>query len=150
MPPGGQGGMKLQAEGRPGLAGLTGAWSFIREVRRRTELDNQLSRALKNLRMRTASNQEKLRRTLARERARVQARLAANWRQVQALADEIEAANAAGHPHHRQLAELDELRRDATHLAELGAALDLQISELECVDHSPPGMRWRPTAAEPF
>jgi hypothetical protein len=35
-------------------------------------------------------------------------------------------------------------------LAELGAALDLQISELECVDHSTPGMRWRPTAAEPF
>lgn len=27
-----QDGMKLQAEGRPGLAGLTGAWSFIREV----------------------------------------------------------------------------------------------------------------------
>jgi hypothetical protein len=24
-----QDGMKLQAEGRPGLAGLTGAWSFI-------------------------------------------------------------------------------------------------------------------------
>jgi hypothetical protein len=100
--------------------------------------------------MRTAPNQEKLRRTLARERARVQARLAANWRQVQALADEIEAAHAAGHPHHRQLAELDALRRDATYLAELGAALDLQVSELECVDHSTPGMRWRPTAAEPF
>lgn len=29
-----QDGMKLQAEGRPGLAGLTGAWSFIREVLR--------------------------------------------------------------------------------------------------------------------
>ena len=100
--------------------------------------------------MRTAPNQEKLRRTLARERARVQARLAANWRQVQALADEIEAANAAGHPHHRQLAELDELRRDATHLAELGAAIDLQVSELESIDHSTPGMRWQPTAAEPF
>jgi hypothetical protein len=31
--------MKLQAEGRPGLAGLTGAWSFIAEVRRGTRLD---------------------------------------------------------------------------------------------------------------
>jgi hypothetical protein len=100
--------------------------------------------------MRTTPNQEKLRRTLARQRAQVQARLAANWLQVQALADQIEAATAAGRAHHCQRAKLDELRRDATHLAELGAALDLQISELECVDPSTPGMRWRPTAAEPF
>ena len=46
--PRGQDGMKLQAEGRPGLAGLTGAWSFIREVLCRTELDNQLRSVLKN------------------------------------------------------------------------------------------------------
>ena len=140
--------MKLQAEGRPGLAGLTGAWSFIREVRRRTELDNQLRPALKNLRMRTAPNQEK--RTLAGQHAQVQARLAANWLQVQALADRIEAAAAVGRSHQCQLAKLDELRRHATHLSELGAALDLQSSELECVEHSTPGMKWRPTAAEPF
>jgi hypothetical protein len=100
--------------------------------------------------MRTASNQEKLRHTLARQRARVQARLAANWLQVQALADQIEAATAAGRSHHRQLAKLDCLRRHATHLAELGAALDLQVCQLESIDHSTPGMRWRPTAAEPF
>jgi hypothetical protein len=114
------------------------------------ELDNQPGPALNDRRMQTASNHEKLRRTLARERARVPARLAANWRHFQALADEIEAANAVGHPHHRQLAELDELRRDATHLAELGAAIDLQVSELESIDHSTPGIRWQPTAAEPF
>ena len=100
--------------------------------------------------MRTAPNQEKLRLTLARQRAQVQARLAANWRQVQALADPIEAATAAGRAHHRQRAKLDDLRRDATHLAELGAALDLQVSELASVDPSPPGLRWRPTAAAPF
>lgn len=148
--PRGQDGMKLQAEGRPGLAGLTGVWSFIREVRRRTELDNQLGRALKNRRMRIAPNQEKLRRTLARQRERVQAHLAANWLQVQALAEQIEAATATGRPPHRQLAKLDDLRRHATHLAELGAALDLQVSELASIDHRTPGMRWRPTAAEPF
>jgi hypothetical protein len=142
--------MKLQAEGRPGLAGLTGAWSFIRVVRRRTVLDNQLGPALKHRRMRTAPNPEKLRRTLARQRARVQARLAANWRQMQALADQIEAATAAGRTPHGQLAKLDDLRRDATHLAELGAAIDLQVSELESIDHRTPGMRWQPTAAEPF
>ena len=33
-----QDGMKLQAEGRPGLAGLTGAWSFfIRSSARRSD-----------------------------------------------------------------------------------------------------------------
>ena len=142
--------MKLQAEGRPGLAGLTGAWSFIREVRCRTELDNQVWPVLKNRRMRTALNQEKLRCTLARQRAQVQARLAANWLQVQALAEQIEAAIAAGRSHRRQRAQLDDLRRQATHLAELGAALDLQVSELGSIDHRTPGMRWRPTAAEPF
>ena len=142
--------MKLQAEGRPGLAGLTGAWSFIREVRCRTELDNQLWPVLKNRRMRTAPNQEKLRRTLARQSTQVQARLASNWLQVQALAEQIESAIAAGRSHHRQRAKLDDLRRHATHLAELGAALDRQVSELGSIDHRPPGMRWRPTAAEPF
>jgi prophage DNA circulation protein len=142
--------MKLQAEGRPGLAGLTGAWSFIGEVRRWTELDNQLRPVLKHRRMRTAPNQEKLRRTLARQRAQVQAHLAANWLQVQTLADQIEAATATDRSHHRQLAKLDDLRRDATRLAELGAALDRQVSELASVDHRTPGMRWRPTAAAPF
>ena len=114
------------------------------------ELDNQLRPVLKNRRMRTAPNQEKLRRPLARQRARVQARLAANWRQVQALADQVEAATVAGRAHHSQCAKLDDLRRDATHLTELGAALDLQVSELASVDHRTPGMRWRPTAAAPF
>lgn len=87
---------------------------------------------------------------MARQRAQVQARLAANWRQVQALADQVEAATAAGRAHRSQRAKLDDLRGDATHLAELGAALDLQVSELASVDHSMPGMRWRPTAAAPF
>ena len=100
--------------------------------------------------MRTALNQEKLRRTLARQRVQVQARLAANWPQVQALAGQVEAATAAGRAHRSQRAKLDDLRRDATHLAELGAALDLQVSELASVDHGTPGMRWRPTAAAPF
>jgi len=142
--------MKPQAEGRPGLAGLTGAWGFIREVRRRTELDNQFGPALKSRRMRMAPNQEKLRRTLARQRERVQARLAANWLQVQALAEQIEAATAAGRPRPRRLTKLDERRRQATDLAERGAALDLQLSELASIDHRRPGVRWRPTAAEPF
>lgn len=142
--------MKLQAEGRPGLAGLTGAWSFIREVRRRTKLDNQLWPVLKNRRMRTALEQEKLRRDLARQRARVRAHLAANWLQVQALADQIEAATAADRSHHRQWVKFDDLRRQATHLAELGAALDLEVSELQSIDHRAPGIRWRPAAAEPF
>lgn len=87
---------------------------------------------------------------MARQRAQVEARLAANWLQVQALAEQIEAATAAGRAHHCQHSKLDDLRRDATHLAELGAALDLQVSELESIDHSTPGMRWQPTAAEPF
>jgi hypothetical protein len=142
--------MKLQAEGRPGLAGLTGAWSFIRKVRRWTKLDNQLWPVLKNRRMRTAPNQETLRRSLARQRARVRAHLAANWLEVQALADQIEAATAAGRAPHRQLAKLDDLRRHATHLAELGAALDLEVSELQSIDHRAPGMQWHPTAAAPF
>lgn len=148
--PSGQNGMKLQAEGRPGLAGLTGAWSFIRKVRRRTKLDNQLWPVLKNRRMRTAPNQETLRRNLARQRARVRAHLAANWLEVQALADQIEAATAAGRSPHRQLAKFDDLRRHANHLAELGAALDLEVSELESIDHNTPGMGWRSTVAEPF
>ena len=42
-PPTGQDGMKLQAQARPGLAGLTGAWSFSQEVRRGTRLDKRLS-----------------------------------------------------------------------------------------------------------
>jgi len=142
--------MKDQAEGRPGLAGLTGAWSFIREVRRGTELDNQLWPVLKDLRMPITSNQEKLRRTLARQRARVQAQLAANWLQVQALADQIEAATATGGAQPCQFAKLDELRRQATHLAELGAALDLQVCELASVDRSTPRRRRCPTAAAPF
>ena len=142
--------MKVQAEGRPGLAGLTGAWSFIQEVRRGTRLDKRLSVALNGRRMLTARKQEKLRRALALERKRVTARLAANWRQVQALADEIETATAAGQPHHRQLMELDQMGRRATQLAEAGAAIDLQLSELGSIDHSRPGMRWRPTAADPF
>ena len=76
--------------------------------------------------------------------------MAANWLQVQALADQIEAATATGGAQSCQLAKRDELRRQATHLAEVGAAIDLQISELTCIDHRTPGMRWRPTAAAPF
>ena len=87
---------------------------------------------------------------MARQRVRVQAKLAANWLQVQALANQVEAATAAGRSTHRQIAKLEELGRHATHLAELGAALDLEVSELQSIDHSMPGMRWRPTAAEPF
>ena len=87
---------------------------------------------------------------MARQRAWVQAHVAAKWQQVQALAEQIEAATAAGLSGHRQLAKLDEMRGDATHLAELGAALDLQVSELESIEQRKPGMGWRPTATEPF
>lgn len=87
---------------------------------------------------------------MARQRERVRARLAVNWRRVQILVEQIEAATLAGRSVHRQLAQLDDLRRQATHLTEIGVALDLQGSELECVDHSALGRKWRPTAAEPF
>jgi hypothetical protein len=100
--------------------------------------------------MQTSRKQEKLRRALTLERTRVRTRLAANWRQVQALADEIETATAAGQPHARQLAELDQLGRRATQLAAAGAAIDRQLSELPSMDQSRSGRRWRPTAAEPF
>lgn len=86
--------------------------------------------------MQTAPNQEKLKRTLGRERGQVQACLATNWLHVQTLAEQIEATTAAGRSAQRQLAKLDNLRRHATHLAELGAALDLQVSELESIDRS--------------
>ena len=97
--------------------------------------------------MRMAPDQQQ---AWARQRAQVQARLAALWRQAQALADEIEGATATGESILRQALELDALRCRSTHLAELGAALDLQRSEWESIDHSRPGRRWCPTAAEPF
>jgi hypothetical protein len=62
----------------------------------------------------------------------------------------MEAATAAGRSHHRQVAKFEDLRRHANHLAELGAALDLEVCELESIDHNTPGMRWRSTTAEPF
>jgi hypothetical protein len=88
--------------------------------------------------------------TWARQRARVRSQLDALGRQALALTVEIDAATAVGQPTQRHVLELDALRRRSTHLAEIGAALDLQRSEGQSIDHSQPGRRWRPTAAEPF
>jgi len=92
----------------------------------------------------------KQKQTWARQRARVRSQLDALGRQALALAAEIEGAAAAGQPTQRHALELDALCRRSTHLAELGANLDLQRSEWESIDHSQPGRSWRPTAAEPF
>jgi len=83
-----------------------------------------------------------------KQRTRVQAQQAALWRQAQALADQI--AQAGGESHHGQALKLEALRRRSTQLAEHGAALDLQRSESESIDHGRPGRRWRPTVAQPF
>ena len=117
---------------------------------KRSELDNLPRDTLKGRMIPIAPDKEQTRRALARQRARVQARLAALWRQAQALADAIEEATAAGQSHQRQSLELAALRRRSTHLAELGATLDLQRSESESIAHGRPARRWRPTAAQPF
>jgi transposase len=113
----------------------------------RSNLDNLPWVDLNNDMRRITPNKQS---TWARQQARVLTQLDALDRQAQVLVAKIEAATAASQPTQALASELDALRRRSTHLAELGAALELERSEAHSIDHSQPGQRWHPTTADPF
>jgi hypothetical protein len=90
------------------------------------------------------------RQALERERVEVKAKLDTNWERAKALDQEISMAVSANVYHGDLRQRLEFLRRQSMELAERGAAIELEMSELAVVDNGGRGARWRPTAVEPF